>query len=196
MAFFEQVGKKLSQAGQDVAQTTKNFAAINKLNSLIAEEQEKIEGCYSEIGRIYFESFAETPEECLVELVSAVKMSLSEIEKYNVQIKEIKGITNCPSCGAEVPYTSAFCNLCGSKMPVRIKEEIIPEGSIKCQKCSNILPEGFKFCTFCGTAVVQNLESELELEEKECIHNEKSCPDCGKVLIADAAFCTECGYRF
>lgn len=195
MAFFDQVGKKLSQAGQDVAQSTKNFAAINKLNSLIAEEQEKIKGCYSDIGRIYFESFAETPEACLVELVSAVKKSLSEIEKYNEQIKEIKGITNCPSCGAEVPYTSAFCNSCGAKMPVRIKEEIVPDGSIKCQKCSNILPEGFKFCTFCGTAVVVQT-SEPESEEKDCIQDEKSCPDCGKVLIVDAAFCTECGYRF
>lgn len=195
MAFFDQVGKKLSQAGQDVAQSTKNFAAINKLNNLITEEQEKIKGCYSEIGRIYFESFAETPEECLVELVSAVKMSLSEIEKYNEQIKEIKGITNCPSCGAEVPYTSAFCNSCGTKMPVRVKEEVIPEGSIKCQKCSNILPEGFKFCTFCGAAI-KTPELTVETEELEPDTIEKLCPDCGKVLIADAAFCTECGHRF
>lgn len=41
MAFFDEIGKKISQTGQGVVQKTKDMADVAKLNSLISEEEEK-----------------------------------------------------------------------------------------------------------------------------------------------------------
>lgn len=41
MAFFEQIGKKITNAGQNVAQQTKNFTDVTQLNSAISEREKK-----------------------------------------------------------------------------------------------------------------------------------------------------------
>ena len=46
MAFFEQIGKHLSDAGQNVAQQTKKLADVTQLNSTISEKQKKISQLY------------------------------------------------------------------------------------------------------------------------------------------------------
>lgn len=195
MAFLDQVSRKLSKAGQDVAQSTKNFTAISKINGLIDEESERINGCYMEIGRIYFENFKDSPDTSVYSLVETVKASRAMIAKYNEEIKEIKGITDCPNCGNEVPYSSAFCNYCGTKMPERRKEEVIPEGSMICKKCGNALYEGFKFCTFCGNPVEAPVVMDPPVERR-VDPSVKACPICDKQLPFEAAFCTDCGYKF
>ena len=41
MAFFEQLGKRLADAGQGVAQQTKNLADVTRLNSAIPKRSGK-----------------------------------------------------------------------------------------------------------------------------------------------------------
>ena len=42
MAFFEEIGKRLTNAGQNVAQQTKNLADVAQLNSAISDKEKKI----------------------------------------------------------------------------------------------------------------------------------------------------------
>ena len=43
MSFFDNFSKKISQAGQGAAQSAKNFAAVTKLNSMVSDEEKKIQ---------------------------------------------------------------------------------------------------------------------------------------------------------
>ena len=83
----------------------------------MSEEEKKIDNLYYQIGKTYFETNRDYPEDNLAGYISAILEAMNTIEQYKEQIKETKGVTNCPNCGAEVPYTSSFCNACGTKMP-------------------------------------------------------------------------------
>ena len=42
MDFFEQLGKKLTDTGQNVARQTKNLADVTQLNNAISEREKKV----------------------------------------------------------------------------------------------------------------------------------------------------------
>ena len=51
-------------------------------------------------------------------LAQIVKKCHNKIRDYKHQIKDIKGVSVCEKCGAEVAVNSAFCSACGAPMPV------------------------------------------------------------------------------
>lgn len=123
MAFFDDLGKKLSQAGQTAVQKTKEVADIAKLNSSIYDEEKKINNNYLEIGKLYVSLRAEAHEEEFDGMIAAIRESEEKIRGYRHQITEIKGIAICEKCGAEVPVHAAFCSACGAPMPVAAPTE-------------------------------------------------------------------------
>lgn len=118
MAFFDDLGKKLSQAGQSAVQKTKEVADIARLNSAIYDEEKRIDSNYLEIGKLYVALHDAEHEADFGKLVSAIHESENKIRDYKHQIKDIKGVSVCEKCGAEVAVNSAFCSACGAPMPV------------------------------------------------------------------------------
>lgn len=89
MAFFDDLGKKLSQAGQTAVQKTKEITDIARINGLISDEEKKVNNNYYQIGKIL----------ALLLLVGAI-ISLTACECKH-EWKEATCLT---------PKT---CNLCG-----------------------------------------------------------------------------------
>lgn len=172
MAFFDDLGKKISQAGQNAVQKTKDMTEIAKYNSAITDEERNIEYLYSEIGKLYVSLYKETPGAEFAGMVKALKNSEEAIANYKEQIKDIKGIVLCENCGAEVTGT-AFCSSCGTPVPV-------PEKPV-CSNCGAPIVEGCAFCTSCGTPISGN--------------DANRCASCGAELADDSAFCMNCGAK-
>lgn len=164
MAFFDEVSKKLAKAGQGVAQSTKNVAAVAKLNSSISDEEKNINHQLALIGQAYYDLHQNDPEDAMAMAVQSIRRSKEQIAQYKEQILQIKGIVNCPNCGAEVPYSAAFCNTCGHKMPQPTAPQPEGDAAAFCQNCGARLSAGQKFCTTCGTPVPAEAE--------------QACPDC------------------
>lgn len=179
MAFFDDLGKKISQAGQSAVQKTKDMTDIAKLNASISDEQDNIESLYSQIGKLYVKLLGDTPTESFKDLVAALRDSEAKIAEYRDQIKTIKGIRVCDKCGVDVPEGSAFCSSCGNAMPVPAQPEA-PTGPV-CACCGKALEEGVKFCTGCGTPVAAPAVNK--------------CPGCGAEVAPGSAFCTSCGTK-
>lgn len=199
MAFFDDLSKKLSNAGQGAVQSTKNFANVSKINTQINDEEKKINEAYFQIGKLYFDIYKDSPDEKLATYVQIVKDSLNNIDTYNDQIREIKGIAICPTCGAEVVFQSAFCNACGTKMPLRAPSQPIPENSVQCSACGVYVSRDCKFCTACGNVMTvpepQIQVSAPSAQTPVAQNVGKICPSCGKSLSVDAVFCTGCGQQ-
>lgn len=151
MGFFDNIGKTLSNAGQTIAQKSKDVVDTAKLNSTISDERKKITNAYEQIGKLYVERHADYPEPDFVEYFDAIKAAENVIADCEQKLKDLKGVTVCPACGAEVGNDSMFCPSCGNRMRT---EPPKAEGSV-CPNCGAPLTPGSKFCTSCGVAVEQ-----------------------------------------
>lgn len=152
MGFFDEVGKKISTAGQDAIAKTKDFADITKLNSNISDEQNRINSTYTQLGKLYYEIHKDDCEEALSLLVSSINDSMNKIKELQQQIIDIKGIVKCANCGAEVDKSAAFCASCGTAIP---KEAVVEETQVledkTCPSCGTVIVGDSVFCGNCGT---------------------------------------------
>lgn len=183
MAFFDDLGRKLSETGQSVVQRTKDMTDIARINSAITEETKTIEETFFQIGKLYYALHADNCEEDFSAMVSTIKDCEKKIDEYQQQIQTIKGIVKCPRCGSEVASTAAFCISCGAAMPTPTPTPSFT-GGVRCTYCNSIVPAGMKFCTSCGrpmSTISQPSQSKMQ------------CSGCGADLEPGMAFCTTCG---
>lgn len=145
MAFFNEIGKKLTQVGQETAQQAKIFAETTRINSHISDEEKQIDNLFIQIGKNYFEANRNNAAAPYADMMVSIIDAQARIEQYKEQIRKIRGVSNCPSCGAEVANGAAFCNACGTKMPVAQAF-----ATVKCPQCNADVMADSKFCDGCG----------------------------------------------
>lgn len=220
MAFFEDLGKKISETSSGVVKKTKDTAEVMKLSATLTEEEKALANAYSYLGEAYLNAHPEDYDEKLANFVEQVKVSKEKIEKYKAEIYRLKGFIPCENCGNMVPADTVFCTSCGTRMqPV---EEPVAQPVVNanaCKNCGNPLKEGALFCTACGTKVEQTVQAEVEpeVEEETAVAVEETvaeevvvseetveeaaqenvdlCKNCGAVLKGGALFCTSCGTK-
>ena len=154
MSFWDQLGKKVSDAGKGVAQQTKNLTEIARLTSVIDTEEKMVAQSYTQIGKTYYENHKNDPDaECAAQ-IALVNKSLEKIAQWRDQIQRIKGIVKCPQCGAEIPYGSQFCGVCGTKI---VRPEAAPAAASvrRCPSCGAEAAASDRFCNKCGKPLPQ-----------------------------------------
>lgn len=153
MSFFDDLGKTLTDKSQEVAKKAKDVTEVTRLNSQISSEQKKIEACYTDIGRMYYQKMNGNPEPEYAELAAQISQSMANIEAWRSEITRIRKIKKCVNCGAEISADAQFCNMCGAKNEV-VQEAEAPGsagGTIFCKGCGQQLPADAMFCPNCGT---------------------------------------------
>ena len=55
MSIFNGLGRKVSEAGQCAIKKTKELSDTNRLNSMILDEEKRINDSYFQIGKLYFQ---------------------------------------------------------------------------------------------------------------------------------------------
>lgn len=210
MAFFDDLGKKLSNASQSAVQKTKDMAEVAKLNGQISDEEKKINGYYSQIGKLYMQLHRDDFGAEFAELVNAIKQAEAKIAGCQKQIQDVKGIIRCAKCGAEVPNNASFCNSCGAAVakqaqptpvktqPAPINNQPAPEAPapqiadpvVKCNNCGAVIANNMRFCTSCGTPVGGAAPAPAPVQPVG-----RTCPNCGAVAADGMAFCTQCGSK-
>jgi len=220
MAFFDDIGKKIAQTGQGAAQKAKNMAETVKLNSMVSDEEKRINNAFIQIGKTYYETYGNSPDQLFIQLINGINDSKAKIVSYYEQINKIKGIVRCQKCGGEVPYNSLFCSSCGSPMntvpPAPAVQPVVND--VFCEKCGTKMSDGQVFCSNCGNRREPTFESdavqpvdETVLETTvietvvETVVEPQSfepevpqityCSGCGMALPEDAVFCLNCGQK-
>lgn len=150
MALFNSIGKKLTNAGQNVAQQTKSFTETAKLNSQISTWEKKISELFLALGRACYERHRDDADAENRSLIEQINNLYAQIAEAQEQIKQIKGIEKCPQCGADMPKDALFCSACGARMKPAVQQVRF------CIKCGAQLEPGTIFCTSCGTKVVED----------------------------------------
>lgn len=183
MAFFDDLGKKLSQAGQSAIQKTKDMTDIARINGLISDEEKKLNNTYYQIGKLYASLHAKDYEPDFAGMVTATFESEAKIKEYKQQIQDIKGVVRCEKCGAEVANHAAFCNSCGAPIPKQAPSN--NPNQIKCTGCGAMVDKSMRFCTTCGRPTA----------DMAAAAPSRRCPGCGAEITEETPFCTQCGTR-
>lgn len=163
MGFFEDLGKKVADAGQKTVQKTKEMSDVTRLELLAKKEEGQLNQLYHQVGKLYAELHADDFEEAFAELMGQIKKSGQTIQDYRQQIEEIKNSGDkkeeavsgrrCPNCGAPVPEGRRFCTSCGQPVP-REEEKPAEEAAGKvCSNCGAVLADDALFCEKCGAKV-------------------------------------------
>ena len=180
MAFFDELGKKITETGQGVVKKTKDTAEIVKLKGMVSDEEKKINSTYKEIGKLYYEKYSNQSENEFETLTETITEAKNKISNYSEVITKLKGFVNCPNCGKEVAYDAVFCSSCGFSM-----NKANTESTLKCHNCNAPIGVGDSFCVQCGTPVTKAEQNS----------NNRSCNKCGATISPEMLFCEECGNK-
>lgn len=168
MAFFDEIGKKISQTGQEAVKQTKMMANVTKYKGNISALESKVRDAFTLIGKQYFQDHQNDPQAEQIDKINEVAAYLKEIEEWKFKIQQEKGVLVCQQCGAEVGMDSAFCNNCGAKME-RPKPPIVEENTVgTCPICGAQVAKGAAYCTSCGNKLdipQQQEETDKETED-------------------------------
>lgn len=204
MALWENLGKKTSETTAKAIQKAKELSETSRLNSMISEEEKKINNNYYQIGKLYASLHQHEHEEAFAGMIASISESEGRISDYRKQVQDVKGVMRCEKCGAEVPRGVAFCSSCGTPMP---KGESVDMSKFdKCESCGAMVEKGMRFCTSCGKPMAPAAASEAAPAEEQSAEKqaaeeqaaaviESVCPSCGTKLDNDTLFCTECGIK-
>ena len=183
MAFFDEIGKKITDGGQKAAEQARIFAEVSRLNGLITEQERIISQLYSRIGQNYYELHKLDAEACVQAEVEGITMAEKRIEEIKAQIALVKGVESCPKCGCEIAKGTVFCPQCGERIP-EISSKERSENMVNCSKCGKAVPMGQKFCIYCGSLISENDQGDT---------SKKICSGCGAEVEPGSKFCMKCG---
>lgn len=194
MGFFDDLGKRVTDAGQRAVQKTQEMSEVARINSLISQNESKINNTYYQIGKLYVNIHGNDGEEDFAGMVATVAELEQQNAEYRKQIQDVKGVQRCPKCGAEVSRGVSFCSSCGTAMPKIESKEPLIDG-VKCPKCGAMVKKGMRFCTSCGQAMTSPIPQMQAGDANGVENTAKVCPQCGATITDDATFCTECGTK-
>lgn len=116
MSFIDEIGRKISQTGQEAVKQTKMMANVAKYKANISALESKVRDAFVLIGKQYFEEHQNDPQAEQIDKMNEIAAYLKEIEEWKFKIQQEKGVQVCQQCGAEVSRESAFCSSCGAKI--------------------------------------------------------------------------------
>ncbi len=164
MTFFNDIGKKISQAGHEAVEKTKDMAEITRLNSVIKEKNEQADEIFRKLGEAYFNRHRNDAEPALKPMVAELISVKNVIAESENAVAEIKGVRRCPHCDEEVEDGLTVCPYCHKAMP-KADAPITDENRIICPKCGYPMKQGSNFCIMCGTPVEQKSAASTNTNE-------------------------------
>ncbi len=150
MEFFNDLGKKFSQAAKSVQERTRDGVESTKLAMDIRSLKSELDQHLLELGRAYYESITggnPVPEN----LIRNVRDSQAQIESLTAQRDRARQQSRCPSCGSVQPDEARFCANCGHPMPEKAPAAEEPAAEAEyCAQCGAMREDDCRFCPVCG----------------------------------------------
>lgn len=129
MEFWDNIAQKAAAVTEKAVQQAKNLAEQAKLRNQISEAESTITDCYTQIGKQYAAAHPEDFDEAYAPMMAAIAGANRQIASLREQLRDLKAVSLCPKCGAEVSKDASYCGACGAEMPkpAPVEAEVVTE---------------------------------------------------------------------
>lgn len=164
MSFFDELGRKITDAGKAASEKAKDLAEVTHLNSVIKEKQAQADALTAELGEAYFNAHVNDKNCEFYDKVDEIDKLKKAIDDCRSSILEIKGLVECPFCGTQFDADENCCPNCGKAIPRRAQSVVSGSGEEKlvCAVCGYHMRPGSNFCIMCGTPVKKEDSAKTE----------------------------------
>ena len=164
MSFFDELGRKITDAGKAASEKAKDLAEVTHLNSVIKEKQAQADALTAELGEAYFNAHVNDKNCEFYDKVNEIDNLKKAIDDCRSSILEIKGLVECPFCGTQFDADENCCPNCGKAIPRRAQSIVSGNGEEKliCAVCGYHMRPGSNFCIMCGTPVKKEDSAKTE----------------------------------
>ena len=164
MSFFDELGRKITDAGKAASEKAKDLAEVTHLNSVIKEKQAQADALTAELGEAYFNAHVNDKNCEFYDKVDEIDNLKKAIDDCRSSILEIKGLVECPFCGTQFDADENCCPNCGKAIPRRAQSIVSGNGEEKliCAVCGYHMRPGSNFCIMCGTPVKKEDSAKTE----------------------------------
>ena len=100
--------EKLNQMAQKTVSKSKEVAGVAKLNLEISTLNQNVKNIQNEVGAYVLENGLLMEDATVAEWAAKVASLKAEIESNTEKIHDLKNVSVCPGCGAEVARSSKF----------------------------------------------------------------------------------------
>lgn len=119
MAFFDELGKVISDKSKEAAGKVKDLTGVIQIKSKLAAEREKMNKAYVNLGKVYYDRHEASAEEEYAADFELIRSGLMKVAELEDEIAELEGTRVCAECGAKVEKEAQFCSKCGAPMEER-----------------------------------------------------------------------------
>lgn len=170
----------------------------NGPEAVIHQTEQAMAVTLRQIGERYVSLHKGDYEADFADLFEKLADQKRRIDLCKALILERKGLRKCPSCGAEIPLNSIFCNMCGQPM----KEKNDPPRQPEAPAMVDCPPEPEKLEEPVQPEAPEVLFPPLFTEPVEeptvappeaPVSAEPTCTNCGATLRSGVMFCESCG---
>lgn len=102
-------------AAQAAGRRAENAAARARLERAIRDVQEEVELQLGEIGRLMYATHRGEPaaSDSIQQILEYLDSLYEELDGYQSQLKQMRGVLLCEACGAENAENNVYCHNCG-----------------------------------------------------------------------------------
>lgn len=144
-------GEKFNKVTQSAISKSKEVSEVSRLNKEIEAVRQQVRGMYTQVGEYVMTNGLLLEDETIQGFVKQMEDFDRIIAEKEEKIREVRNVTICPKCQAEVERTSKFCSKCGALLVTEetAAQEEAPATKI-CKNCGSTIDADAVFCGSCG----------------------------------------------
>ena len=169
---------------ESAGKKTGEVVEVSKMKLQIAQQRAELSKAYEKLGAMVYDMMkSDAQDSSAIDVcIDEIDFIFSKIAEAESKVNELKKVSICESCGAEVALDACFCSKCGAKIerPEPVVEEVVEE---VCEEAEEAAEE----CCECAESVAEAVEEAVEevcetveeiVEEvTECCEEKKEEPE-------------------
>jgi ribosomal protein L40E len=164
---------------ESAANKTGEVVEVSKMKLQIAQQRAELSKAYEKLGAMVYDMMkSDSQDSSAIDVcIDEIDFIFSKIAEAESKVNELRKVSICEACGAEVALDACFCSKCGAKIErpePAAEEEVVVE--VEADDDDSIVEEIIEEAEEVVEEVCETVEEIVE-EVSECCEEKKEEPE-------------------